>query len=387
MKHQIMFSLICLSTLFLNNVFAAETCNYINNFVWGYQCTDTDIPENMKIIFAEQGHSDSDEACKNANLNKGGLSVCVSGNFNNYTYYNDQRSNGLHEDNHCYTVGQDDYCYTAYFYNSSFYDPPTYNPNSTFGVGALSNYDDEKYKYTGIKTKDEIYKASVLSGYYDIETRFDRALEFPERTGYSGTYEPVYKTKKIALIFSDFDINGKSIKEQCNDKRSKCYMVICDFGNPDACVAPEIKDVGEKQNIKKNDSGNISIPTGFITSSKTFENIKKRYTITPGEKIPLETLNAIMDEIVKIYNQGDSSKQQQLKTYRLTDFTIDWQECQENHYCDEDGQHECPYGMKSEAGSDEITDCYIDEDTQLCDSTGCITLDAGTKAYYTKGSD
>lgn len=411
MKHQIMFSLICLSTLFLNNVFAAETCTgtsygndeykVTNRFNWGYICSDEEIIN--KITLYKTPHSDSDASCTNPNLRKETLNVCFSVNCANY--YNEEHPNGI-TGHGWFTAPNpydnteddtDDICYTAYFYHDDMKDYPglSNHPGYNYkklGVGTLSKYDKTNYKYSGILSEAEIYN---LTNSYDIETNIDEKFDLPHHNSNSkGTYNPVYKTKKIALIFSDFMTGPStdSIKAQCKKDKDKCEMEICDFGNLADCVAPTIANVvGNQGTVEvngvtyKTKGGKTYFATKFVTSPETEKNTGKRYEIIAGEPIPPETLKAIMDYIVNIYNQGDSSKQQLLQMYRLTDFTIEWHECPANHYCDENGQQQCPYGMKSEAGSDDITDCYIDEETKLCDSAGCFNLEEGTKAHYTTG--
>ncbi|MBR5625958.1 MAG: hypothetical protein IKW67_04235 [Alphaproteobacteria bacterium] len=379
MKHQIMFSLICLSTLFLNNVFAATTCNPLKHFDWGYQCTSA-ADSDKKITFSETAHDDSDDACKNANPNPLNLSVCCSGY---YCYNSEHSSPGIEKG--CFSVKENEYCYTAYFnykYGENSYRHPTLQDDLSFGVGALSEYDYTDRKFTQTLSVNEIYNTD----HYDVETNFDGAMNFPiGNASHYATYNPVYKTKKIALIFSDFMASSSknSIKAQCKNAKSKCYMEICDFGDLDDCVAPTIANVVGNQGIVevngvtyKTKDGKTLFATKFVTSPETEKNTGERYEITAGEPIPPETLKAIMDGIVEKYNKID------ITTYRLTDFTIYWEECPANHYCNENGQQQCPYGMKSEAGSDDITDCYIDKDTQLCDSAGCFPLEEGTKAYY-----
>lgn len=46
--------------------------------------------------------------------------------------------------------------------------------------------------------------------------------------------------------------------------------------------------------------------------------------------------------------------------------TAQWDECSAGHYCTAGTKNKCPAGSTSEKGSTNITDCYINKDTQFC---------------------
>ncbi|MBR5625627.1 MAG: hypothetical protein IKW67_02500, partial [Alphaproteobacteria bacterium] len=324
MKHQIMFSLICLSTLFLNNVFAATTCpdttfdsdeyTVANRFNWNNLCSEE---TDNKITLYTAPHSDSDDYCEDEISLRDTLSVCVDNTCG--TYYNEQYTDGIKNHGWFFAPNYnntDSLCYAAYFYHNEMTSPiltnhPVYK-NKKLGVGTLSKYDNiYTYKYTGKLSKTEIY--NLTDSYdYDIETLFDNKFDLPGRgTTNFGTYNTVYKTKKIALIFSEFMAGSStnSIKAQCKKDTTKCYMVICDFGDLDDCVAPTITAVGVEEKHEANGvtyktkEGKTYFATKFVTSPETEKNTEKRYEITAGEPIPLETLKEIMNDIVDIYDE------------------------------------------------------------------------------------
>ncbi len=59
-----------------------------------------------------------------------------------------------------------------------------------------------------------------------------------------------------------------------------------------------------------------------------------------------------------------------------------WSECPAGYYCPDDAaETKCPAGATSDAGADDITDCYMSGDTQICDQDGCIYLPPNTKIH------
>ncbi|MBR6598366.1 MAG: hypothetical protein IKK76_03120 [Alphaproteobacteria bacterium] len=58
------------------------------------------------------------------------------------------------------------------------------------------------------------------------------------------------------------------------------------------------------------------------------------------------------------------------------ELTAQWETCPAGHYCTNNTVNPCPAGSTSDGGSTQITECYINENTQFCDSNGgsCFSI-------------
>lgn len=58
--------------------------------------------------------------------------------------------------------------------------------------------------------------------------------------------------------------------------------------------------------------------------------------------------------------------------------------CPNGYYCAAGSKNPCPMGSTSNSGAKEISECYINNNTQFCDDSGnsCFNLPTGIKLYY-----
>ncbi|MBQ5700243.1 MAG: hypothetical protein IIV74_03040 [Alphaproteobacteria bacterium] len=151
---------------------------------------------------------------------------------------------------------------------------------------------------------------------------------------------------------------------------------------------------GQSQNHIKNNSVACEANTYRITYNQNvpnpafeIENVQYNGSFTTKSS---DTFKYPAGYIFKNWTYNDREFKPNF-TYQYTYTTnitlyAQWSKCQAGYYCpDGAGQTKCPAGATSDAGADDITDCYMSGDTQICDQDGkCIDLPTGTKIYANK---